>query len=252
MGLGIVYLNTKHSAQAQANIEQSLSMFREIDFKWGRGEALSFLGMLAREQGNREAAYTNAEESLSIAREWGGKYGIAWSLSNLALLELDNANLEQARRLLRESLEIYREGADQYKIATTLLYIALVERKAGNRSEVIRRLREILLLGIEKSRLPGVSEVLTVLIGLLVEQGRLNQAARLLGAVETLVEDKVNSETLLSYLCNYVWVQLMELTEPIRALAGQLNREDLQKELEAGRRLTSEETIRLSLEVATD
>ena len=75
----MVHEQEDHGA-AQALLEESLAIFRELGNKRGIAYSLWSLGNVVHQQGDNGAAQALWEESLAIFRELDNKRGIAWSL----------------------------------------------------------------------------------------------------------------------------------------------------------------------------
>jgi tetratricopeptide (TPR) repeat protein len=78
-----------------------------------RAEALSGVGVLARNQSDYEQAREWLEESLVLQRELGDEKGTADMLINLGTVALDRGDYPRARALFDESLSLRRELHDR-------------------------------------------------------------------------------------------------------------------------------------------
>ncbi len=110
--------------RADALLEQSLVLYREIGDQEKIAYCLRSLGWTAHSKDNFERAHMLYEESLAIFREIGNKKGIGDVLLNMGyLLQFQGAN-EQARVLFEEFLTIQRERKNKQGIANGLFQLA--------------------------------------------------------------------------------------------------------------------------------
>ncbi len=97
-----------------------------------RARALFAAGVLAGEQGDYASADALIQESLDIARQLGDKQGVAVSLNALAVSARDRGDLAVARSLFEESLVLWRELGDQKAVARSLSNLANVVKLQGD------------------------------------------------------------------------------------------------------------------------
>jgi tetratricopeptide (TPR) repeat protein len=89
--------------QARGFFDESLSLSRESDNKYGIGHALHGLGHLAHLQGEYEKAYEFYKKSIAALQEIKGFVVIIWSLFSLADLACINRQPIRAATLLGAS-----------------------------------------------------------------------------------------------------------------------------------------------------
>src|SRR6202790_1997043 len=97
-----------------------------------RMRALFAAGVLAGEQGDYASAEALINESQDIARELGDKTGIAVSLNALAVFARDRGDIATAHVLFETSLELWRELGDQKAVARALSNLANVLKLQGD------------------------------------------------------------------------------------------------------------------------
>ena len=214
-------------APAVRRLEAALRLYRELGDPRGIASSLQVLGSVAREQGRYARAVELHAESLAIAeaaadrwavasahgylafaswlqrdfgraaeeagtalakfRELGDVEGAAWSLISLGTVARYQGDVERASVLLAESLALsegigFREG-----IAWSVEQLGLLAAVDGDPA-AISLLRRSLELHSELRDRWRMSSVLEDLATIAVAQGNAPQAARLLGAAETLRE----------------------------------------------------------------
>jgi len=97
-----------------------------------RMRALFAAGVLAGEQGDYASADALINESQDIARELGDKTGIAVSLNALAVFARDRGDVATAHILFEASLALWRELGDQKAVARALSNLANVLKLKGD------------------------------------------------------------------------------------------------------------------------
>src|SRR5215212_652433 len=112
MGLGLLQFAQSDHTSAHIHLEESLSIWKELDDKWWSAFVLGFLGLTIRAQ-DRDAARRFFEESLRLARETNEKWILAFSLWNIGENELYLKNLAEAQRLLDQCLDINQTLGDR-------------------------------------------------------------------------------------------------------------------------------------------
>jgi len=128
---GLIAHEQDKYAEAEALLEQSLSIYRQQDDKQGIVKALLHQGSLVRDLGDRKEAIKLYEESLRISRQIGYTIGVAISLLMLGGLAGEEENYARAQGLYEESLSLSRQLGDTYMIAFNvqgLGYLALGQK----------------------------------------------------------------------------------------------------------------------------
>jgi predicted ATPase/DNA-binding SARP family transcriptional activator/Tfp pilus assembly protein PilF len=193
--LGHAAHNRGHYEQARALYEESLALTRELADQWGSALLLFRLGNLAQNQADYTTARTLHDESLALRRELGDKQGIAASLNSLAIIAHQAGDGAAAQALAEESLRLRRELGDKWGIAGTLNTLGLVAHSRGEDAAAQALYTESLALRRELGDRRGMAGSLAGLGGLVAgraaregQAGDAEQAARLFGAVEGLLE----------------------------------------------------------------
>jgi non-specific serine/threonine protein kinase len=114
--LGQIALASGAAATARQQLEEALRRQRALGFAWGLGDTLRYLGDLARDEGDYDAAQTAYQESLDLANEHGDRRFLAETLSSIAGLEAARDQPVRAARLygaaaaLRHQIDAPVEG----------------------------------------------------------------------------------------------------------------------------------------------
>lgn len=140
--------------QAQAFLEQSLALSRELGDTHRIAYCLRNLGWLVYQEGSFTRARTLYEESLELFKALDDKQGIALALTNLGYLAQNQGDFEGAYLLFSEALAICRElGSTRLVISllfqlAQLLYVSNEYPPAG---EIVSLLNESIALAQELS-----------------------------------------------------------------------------------------------------
>ena len=132
---------------AQALLEESLAISRELGDHGGAASSLNNLGNVAIEQGNYPAARQLYEESLSIRRELGDRRSIAGVLGNLGIVAYEQGDLTAAQALSEEALAISRELGDQGRVADALNILGTVALDLGDTAAARALIEQSLTIG---------------------------------------------------------------------------------------------------------
>jgi predicted ATPase/transcriptional regulator with XRE-family HTH domain len=101
---------TRHSQleAAQAWVQESLALYRELGDVWGTAETLTSLANLFVFAGEYAETERLLQESLTLKRSLGNQYGMADSLNLLAFVAKEQGRLAEAEQWLHETLLIFR------------------------------------------------------------------------------------------------------------------------------------------------
>jgi len=113
-------------AEGRGRLEAALALEGPTQRAMSRSKALRAAAVLARGQGDYDAARSYLNESLVIAREREDKPGIAAALFELGNISNDHEELDDARKLYQESLAIRREVGDRRGASMALHNLAVV------------------------------------------------------------------------------------------------------------------------------
>jgi predicted ATPase/transcriptional regulator with XRE-family HTH domain len=106
--------------KAKILLNESLSIFRQLEDKHGIAWVLNHLAHVALAQNELELAAEAVQESLSLFRELGADSNIAWNLLNLGDIIRAQGNETQANVYYAESLELFRKVSDHRGMAWAL------------------------------------------------------------------------------------------------------------------------------------
>jgi hypothetical protein len=215
------------SASGEAFLQESVALFRALGDREGSINALIWLMVLAREQGDAqratglyeelvaineafpdqersawllttmaevavlqedaERASVLLEESLALFRALEVKPGIGWTLNHLGHVAQLRGDLARAAALHRESLPLFRE-ADQQGVAWGLESLGEIALASGDLAAAQAFFAESMQIAQQLSYKPCIAWCLTGLGSVAAHADRPEQAALLWGAAEALRE----------------------------------------------------------------
>lgn len=117
--------------EAQAYVEESLAIAREIDDKSRVAAALVLLGTIFSYRGDRLRARSCYEESLVLSEELGDLLRLSNVYGSLAAILGSEGDLDGAETLFEKSLALSRRQGNRHNIAANLCNLALVSSRRG-------------------------------------------------------------------------------------------------------------------------
>ncbi|MEM8804977.1 MAG: tetratricopeptide repeat protein, partial [Cyanobacteria bacterium P01_G01_bin.38] len=191
--LGALYDDREAYEQAANYYQQALDLQDTIGDRAGRALSLNNLGVTLRNQGDSTAARQYFDESLALAQALEIRSEEAAALRNLGQLEQDLENYEQADGVYQQALVIFQEIGDRAGAALTLADLGKLQRdrnqpevaiaflkRSINITEAIRQGLTSLSTEQQKSYADKISDTYRDLSDLLLSQGRVIEAQRVL------------------------------------------------------------------------
>jgi len=212
-GIGSSYWVDANPTDRRPQLEEALSIGRELGDRWNIATALRNLGALNNIRGNYSEARVFLEQALEVWRDMGieGKLGYAISLAFLGDVALSRSQVEKARSLYNESVASLREPdvGDNNFLGYPIRRLGQLAWREGNYENAISLCKESLRLNYEVSDPRGVMCCVAGFAAIAVARGNFEHAAELLAAVETQLAtigiglwymDKVEYESNLTFL----------------------------------------------------
>ena len=277
-GAGALSEHLAEYDHARARLEESLTLFRQLDDPWGAGFALHFLAHVARAQGDfpqatslfeeslacfqsmgdkwgsaltldcwggaliNQGDYSGAslryEQSVALLREVGDKWQIPGPLSGLGVLAAASGDHVRATALLEESLAMARETMNSDSGATTLFRLGRAVFWQGDLARSATLFKDSLVLRKQRADKAGIAACLDGLAGVAVMGDRLEESARLFGAAQALREAIRNP---------VAPAQRAEYDRHVATVRTTLDEETLAAAWAAGRAMTLDEAIEYAL-----
>ena len=275
---GHAHWRNRDFAAAQANLQTSLTLYRQIDDPTGQSEVLSILGNVAFDQGQDEEAQAFFSECLALRRKAGNKPLIGYALHGLGMVAMNQRDFVTAQTVLSESLEMFRAGGDQlgaslplftfadvaylqanyaeaqllYEqslalrrgvgdkrgIASALTSLANVRSKLGDQAVAQTLYYESLALYGELDNVHGMVRAIAGLARIHQLQGRLQLAATLLSLAES---------QLLTLNIGFDTLEQDDQEQALTLLRSQLDEHTFNTAWEKGHRLSLEQAITLAV-----
>ena len=141
---------------AEAQGQESLTLFRELGDRPGAAYALYLLAWIAQDDITIDIALT--EEALALFREIGDREFVGWSIYTLAYLDNLRGEYESAARLIEESLALHKALGNTRGAAQSLLTMARIQIVSqGNLAKAGACVDESLSLLKELDDLEGIA-----------------------------------------------------------------------------------------------
>ncbi|KPK09736.1 MAG: hypothetical protein AMJ56_10015 [Anaerolineae bacterium SG8_19] len=188
-GAGMLAFATGDHARGKRWNQQALNIAREAGEMVSWAWALFWLSAHATTQPETYGdGITLIEKAQNLFRETDDQAGLAWSYNQLGELNRLVGDLERARVAYESSLAICRETGNRRREAIALLNLGYVAQRQGDYQQAERCCLAGLAL-LHKLKLEYHSAIaLSMLAGPLASQGRVVQAATILGASEGIFE----------------------------------------------------------------
>ena len=185
-GIGFMYYADVYRIDRQAELEEALSIGRELGDPWNTATALRNLGLLENIRGNYQEASTLLQESLKVWHAMGpdGRTGSAWTLIFLGDAALDLHETEWARALYEESISILKERGDINFTAYLIRRLAHLSWREGDFESAKEQCGQSLDMNQETGDPRAVLACVAGFAAIAVAQGKLERGARLMGAIE--------------------------------------------------------------------
>ena len=118
-------------ATARTFVDESLSLYEELNDEWGIAAALNASGVGARDRGDYEAAQRDFERSLVCWRSLSDQVTIARCLHNVANVAKVRGDYVRAHSALREAAEIFERMHDRSGAAWSINQQGDIVREQG-------------------------------------------------------------------------------------------------------------------------
>jgi predicted ATPase/DNA-binding SARP family transcriptional activator len=185
-GLGFMYWADMYPTDRRLELEEALSIGRELGDQWNTATALGYLGLLASMQGSYVEARSLLEQSLDVWRTMGleGKSGVSWTLTFLGDVALNQNQSDEARSIYEESVAILKEIGDKNFLAYSVRRLGLLAWRENDYRKASVLCTESLFLNRELGDLRGVLACVAGFADIAVVQGKFGRAAQIMAAVE--------------------------------------------------------------------
>ena len=184
--LGVVRRDQGEYAAARSLFIETIRLWQEAGDQVSVARAMSNLADVLRAQGHYEVARCFHEECLSIFRRQGNRAGMAWSLSHQGDVAREQGDATAACSLYEQALTMFRELGDRTGIARSLTDLGNLARDEGAYAAAQPMYAEALELFCELGETRDIARVLEHIACAAADQGNWDRALRLAGAAANL------------------------------------------------------------------
>jgi len=170
--------------EAQAHLEESLSIARSAGDRHVVAGVLHVLALAMVGQGDAAAARRLCEETLDIARDMGDERRMVMASNALAQLHRLDGQLDRAEDLYLEAAALSRKSGDRVTEAIVMLNLAMVAVGKGDDARATDLLCQVLAITGETGARQALQSAFEVAAGLAASRGDWERAARLFGTAE--------------------------------------------------------------------
>jgi len=174
--------------RATALLEESISLARTVGDERGAAAALSLLGETAAFQRDYARGAVLLEDSLVQQRQLGDYWGAHHTLFRLAELASAQGQHERASAFYEECLAMRREMGDLRGMATALKSLGDVAIARADYQDAARQFKRAITMYQQVKLQLGMATCCEGLATVALADGQPGRAARLLGAVEAVIE----------------------------------------------------------------
>ena len=174
------------AATAHILFEASLGLWRELGDEKAVARALSNLANVLKLQGDYDRSRTLYAECLAIFRGLGDRTGVAWSLNYEGDVAHDQGDCAGAQALYEQGLVIFRELGDRWGIAGTLADLGSLAREQRNYPRGHSLYRESIKIFQELEHKRGIARLLECFACSAAAQLQAERSLRLAGAAAAL------------------------------------------------------------------
>jgi tetratricopeptide (TPR) repeat protein len=133
-------------ATIRALFQHALALLEALPDLWGVSRALNFLGTLAWEQGDYDAALSFGQRSLELYQELGDRLGTAYAFCTVGQVFSTRGHYALGQSYYQDGLAIYRELGNSQELAAGLDSLGYVTWLLGDLDEAEACYRESLAL----------------------------------------------------------------------------------------------------------
>jgi excisionase family DNA binding protein len=180
-------LHSDH-AELTALVAESVDLFRQRGDRWGLATALHAFGMVAVVTLRFDEARAPFAESLALYRELGDTWGMARVLHYSGEIARFRGDFQGAQELYERSLALYEELGHHFSAAITLHNLGYVYQHRGEPLRGLASFAAALSRHVEHGDRTNIGHCLAGIAGTLGALDRPEQAARLFGAADSLLE----------------------------------------------------------------
>jgi tetratricopeptide (TPR) repeat protein len=165
--------------RAKADFEESYRMLEEQGNVWGKGFALSKLGLVADGMKDYQLSTRYHSEAKEILSSFGDKAGMAYTTSRMSVSTYGLGQYERAKELGLEGFELFKEVGHRWGMTASLCRIGFAELKLGEIDQAEERFHKSMQRAMEIKHIPLALYAISGIASVLVEKGLQIRAAEL-------------------------------------------------------------------------
>jgi tetratricopeptide (TPR) repeat protein len=239
--LGLTAYRQHHDQTAQAFLEECLTIYQGLQDPWEIAWAISVSGDLAYYQGHYAEAKERYMQSLAKFQELGDKFMAGRVLNALGEISRLLGDYERAGTFYEQNIEILRELRSPFTLAGRVINLAWVSLHGGDYRKARALFEDSLNQFKEDGNKNAMTDCLTGFAGILGVIGKPERAARLFGAVESLLE-AIGMDGRMDP------PDQKEFDHYVAAARGQLDEAAFAKAWAEGRAMTLEQAVEFALQ----
>jgi tetratricopeptide (TPR) repeat protein len=162
--------------QAKWHFQESFSLFRELDHRWGIASALMGWGTTSARLGAHQDARQRFEEALAIFQSCGNPSGVAAALGHLAFLTRAEGRFEEAEALAREGYTSALGAGSRHHTGQHQAWLAKALKHLGRFSEAHAAVQQSVALFSELGNRSFVIQGRAILADIDLHWGRYQEA----------------------------------------------------------------------------
>lgn len=171
---------------AQKNFERSLACWRDLGDQLAVARCLHNLANVVKVQGDDQLARSALREATDIFEQLGDRSGAAWSINQLGDIEREHGDITAARPLYQRALAAFRETGDRWGVARSLTDLGSIDCEEQRHESARAAYREALEIFAALGHRRGIARALEGLGCLALECGDVWRALKLCGAAAHL------------------------------------------------------------------
>ena len=237
LSLTLVYLGDLDTALTTAH--EAITLSRKNGYQWDLSLALSSTSAIYVYTSELDQARSFAQEGLTIAREIGNPWLIGLNLRSLARIATQQGDVQAALLRYEQSMHMFEEQGNRAFVIVTRSDMGHFLRKQGDYQAARTIYQQTIREWFDHGSRPAVAHQLECFAYLTNTQDDPVRAATLLGAAESLREASNSLR---------MGEEQEEYEQAVAQLREELDDEDYQSALNAGRLMNIEQAITYALE----
>lgn len=173
-------------SSAQKNFERSLTCWRELSDRLATARCLHSLANVLRVRGDYLQAQEALREATAIFDELGDRSGAAWSINQQGDIAREQGAIDEACNYYESGLSVFRTAGDKWGMGRSLADLGYVRCEQGNHDAAQHAYEEALQIFEELGHRRGLARCLEGCACLALARGHATRALKLAAAASNL------------------------------------------------------------------